>query len=153
MLSLVHAHTNTVSPCPLKRRYFPEIHQNRETRIPQYLAVQIQIWILAEFEFVQRNLSFSIWWISGVQHFQWKLSYLSRSLVFALSLSLTHTHSLIHSLISTLSHTPTPSLPCPLACLLVCLLSCLLTNSPAHAQCVAECCSVLQCVAVCCSVL
>jgi len=32
----------------------------------RYLAVQIQIEILVEFELVPRNLSFWIWWISGV---------------------------------------------------------------------------------------
>jgi len=33
--------------------------------IPRYLAVQIQIEILNEFEFVPWNLSFWIWWVSG----------------------------------------------------------------------------------------
>ena len=37
---------------------------NRKTQIPQYLAVQIQIEMLVSFEFIPRNFSFSIWWIS-----------------------------------------------------------------------------------------
>jgi len=54
---------------------------NRATQIPLYLAVQIQIEILVEFEFVPRNLGIpkfhqiAIWWISGVEHVQRNLSY------------------------------------------------------------------------------
>jgi len=47
----------------------------REILIPRYLTVQNQIGILVLFEFVPRNLSFSIGWMSGVWHFRWKLSY------------------------------------------------------------------------------
>jgi len=39
---------------------------NREMQIPLYIVVQIQIEILVSFEFIQRNLSFSICWISWV---------------------------------------------------------------------------------------
>jgi len=38
---------------------------DRETQIPRYLAVQIQIEILVKFEFVPKYLSFSTCWISG----------------------------------------------------------------------------------------
>jgi len=51
----------------------PRNPSDRETQIPQYLAAQIHIEILVGFEFVPRNSSFSIWWISGVWQFQWKL--------------------------------------------------------------------------------
>jgi len=44
------------------------------TQIFQYLAVQIRMVILVKFEFVPKNLSFSIWWISEEVHFQWNLS-------------------------------------------------------------------------------
>jgi len=53
----------------------PQNPPNRETQISWYLALQIQIEILFEFESVSRNLSFWIWWISGGYHFQWTLSY------------------------------------------------------------------------------
>ena len=42
---------------------------NREPQIPQYFVVQIQMETLVKFEFVLRNFSFSIWWISGVALF------------------------------------------------------------------------------------
>jgi len=48
---------------------------SRVSRILWYLVIQIHIEHLILFEFVQRNLSFVIWWISRVQHFQWNLSY------------------------------------------------------------------------------
>jgi len=35
-----------------------------QTQISRYLAVQIQIQILVQFEFVPSNLSFRIWWVS-----------------------------------------------------------------------------------------
>jgi len=46
---------------------------NFATQISRYFAVQIQMQILAGFEFVPRNLSFWNWRISGVQYFEWKL--------------------------------------------------------------------------------
>jgi len=57
------------------RNCYPQNPPNLRTLISQYLAVQIRIEILVYFEFVPRNLSFWIWWISGLKHFQWKLSY------------------------------------------------------------------------------
>jgi len=47
---------------------------NRETQISRYLAVQIQIEISISFEIVPRFLSFCIWWILEVLHFEWNLS-------------------------------------------------------------------------------
>jgi len=44
----------------------PRNPPNRATHIPRYLAIQIQIEISVEFEFVPRNLGIAIWWISGV---------------------------------------------------------------------------------------
>jgi len=54
---------------PLKMTH-PRNSPNRQTQISRCLAVQIQIEILIEFEFVQKNLSFVIRRISGVQRFQ-----------------------------------------------------------------------------------
>jgi len=44
----------------------PRNPPNREIEIPQYLAVQIQMEILVEFEFVSKTLSFPNWWIFEV---------------------------------------------------------------------------------------
>ena len=56
-----------------KRCYNPNIHKSRNSDF----LVQIQIKPKYQSEFAPRdteNLSFSICWISGVKHFQWKLS-------------------------------------------------------------------------------
>jgi len=49
---------------PLKTLH-PRHSPNWETQIPRFLAVQLHIGILVQFEFVRMNLSFSIRWISG----------------------------------------------------------------------------------------
>jgi len=68
---------------------FPKNPPNRETQVPQYLAVQIQIEILLEFECVPRHFEFfDLVDFGGVafsvetchisssdEHFQWKVSY------------------------------------------------------------------------------
>jgi len=51
----------------------PQNPPDRETQISRHLAVQLKFVFLVEFEFVPRNLSFSIW-ISGMYQFQWHLS-------------------------------------------------------------------------------
>jgi len=50
---------------PLKIQH-PRIPLNRETQIPRYLVVQIQIESWVQFALVRRNLSFWIWRIFGV---------------------------------------------------------------------------------------
>jgi len=65
---------------PLKMLH-PQNPTDWATQIPLYLAVQIQIEILVKFEFVPRNLGIpkfqqiAIWWISGVEHVEWNVSY------------------------------------------------------------------------------
>ena len=44
----------------------PRNPPHRHTQSSQYLTVQIQSEILISVEFVPRNLSLGIWWISGV---------------------------------------------------------------------------------------
>ena len=66
---------HSVWQSPLKMQHLRS-PPNRNTHISQYLAVQIQIDFLIEFEFIPENRSFWIRWIWGWQHFQWKLPYL-----------------------------------------------------------------------------
>jgi len=44
----------------------PQNPPNQETQIFQYLAIQIQIEILKKFDCAPKNLTFWVWWISGV---------------------------------------------------------------------------------------
>ena len=54
--------------------YTPKIHQIQTLRF-LCISLHIQAEILVWFEFVPRNLSFWILWISGLSHFQWSVSY------------------------------------------------------------------------------
>jgi len=52
-------------------RCTPKFHQIEKFR---FLGIsQYKIETVVEFEFVPKNLSFWIWWVSGVWHFQWNL--------------------------------------------------------------------------------
>ena len=62
---ILHVHGINVQTVSTKNAISPK-STNQETQIPRYLAVQIQIEIVVHFEFVPRNLSISIWWISRV---------------------------------------------------------------------------------------
>jgi len=53
----------------------PRNSSKLEPQILRYLTVRIQLEILIEFEFVPRNVSFSILQIAGVYHCQWNLRY------------------------------------------------------------------------------
>jgi len=63
--TLQHTATHHTWQFPLKTIH-PWNQTNRQTQIPRYLAVQIQIVILFSFECVPRRLRFSIWSISGM---------------------------------------------------------------------------------------
>ena len=82
--SRTHAYDNFSSKCRISKN-----PPNRETQVPQYLAVQIQIEILLEFECVPRHFEFfdlvdfgcvafsveTCHISSSDEHFQWKVSY------------------------------------------------------------------------------
>jgi len=60
----------------------PRNPPDRETQIPRYKFKLNQNLNLNLYCEIPRNLSFLIWWLSGVQHFQWNLSYVPDLILF-----------------------------------------------------------------------
>jgi len=54
----------------------PRNPPNRSTQIPQYRFNRVQNLNLNLYHQIPRNRSSSVWWISGMQHFWWKLPHL-----------------------------------------------------------------------------
>ena len=97
-------------------------------------SVQIQLNPKSKCQFVPRDaegLGFSIWWNSGVLHFQWKLSYsvlhclcIYESSVCLLCIALLRRNGVMHANASFMLYSVSSEYGCAYVCVCVCVCMC-----------------------------